>query len=638
MADLSVQIGADISAYKAAMTAAGQTAQQTADQIRNALNNANKNVDSLGNSAQSASMKFMQMRSGMSAARDGALAFVVGGQRADMMLMAMTHHINSLVNETGSLGGAFKSMGNSLLGVGGVLLALTLAFEVYEKTTKKAKDTTVDYVSTLNSVRQATLKGQQDGQTEITRLQVLYKATQDHTLSLKDRNLAYDELEKKYPQFFTNAEREKTLLGENAKGYTALANAILAAAMAKAYEAQIGLNSNRIFEDQNKGNDLLVKQAALQKEVANAQKNIAESNKYVGGNGQAGNSYDPAVLARSTLELEKNKKAVEDLNADITKLNADNAKLSNLSLGAEQKAGFKTTPEDSSKTPKDAKTELAQLEEQLRKLQSAEDDVILKGHVPDLLNPTKLEHSIEQLTAVIAHVKELNSEIGNFHGEAKSLSFTGNKGADSVANVQTTGMDVDKGNIDDLQKMAKAYIALNQEKNRSLALSKQYNDENKEDAKTLKDLTRTIGQGLMNAFELALSGQESFLSAFGGFIVKLIEKLIAAAIAAAALAALLSLTGFGVAMGASAGFGSLFGTLSGLGGITAHAQGGIFTQPTIGMFGEAGAEAIVTPKHLQDFAGTSGGSQHITIEPMMIGSDLFYKQRVRSDKYVGRTK
>lgn len=609
MPDLSVSVGADLSAYKAGMSEAGNIAKSASSDISNALAQTATATNNLGGSALSASMKFQQMRSGMSAARDGTLAFVVGGQRADMMLLAMGHHISSLVNETGSLKGAFVSMGQSLLGVGGAILAITLAFELYEKSTKAAKEANIDYVSTLNSVRQATLKGQQDGQSEVTRLQVLYKATQDHTLSLKDRNLAYDELEKKYPQFFTNADREKTLLGENTKGYNLLADAIKAAAMAKAYENQIGVNSNRQFEDQQKMLDEQKKRASMLE-----------------------------IDKMETNDFNKSLKTEADLKTDILKLDQQNNQLSKLALGSEQKAGFKTTPEDSSKTPKDAKTELAQLEEQLRKLQSAEDDVILKGHVPDLLNPTKLEHSIEQLTAVIAHVKELNSEIGNFHGEAKSLSFTGNKGADSVANVQTTGMDVDKGNIDDLQKMAKAYIALNQEKNRSLALSKQYNDENKEDAKTLKDLTRTIGQGLMNAFELALSGQESFLSAFGGFIVKLIEKLIAAAIAAAALAALLSLTGFGVAMGASAGFGSLFGTLSGLGGITAHAQGGIFTQPTIGMFGEAGAEAIVTPKHLQDFAGTSGGSQHITIEPMMIGSDLFYKQRVRSDKYVGRTK
>lgn len=618
MADLNVTVGADLSQYKAGMSEAGNIAKTASSDITQSLAQTATATNNLGGSALSASMKFQQMRSGMSAARDGALAFVVGGQRADLMLMAMTHHINSLVNETGSLKGAFQSMGQSLLGAGGAILAITLAFELYEKSTHKAKEATVDYVSTLNSVRQATLKGQQDGQSEVTRLQVLYKATQDHTLSLKDRNLAYDELEKKYPQFFTNADREKTLLGENTKGYNLLADAIKAAAMAKAYENQIGVNSNRQFEDQQKMLDEQKKRASMLQ-----------------------------IDKMETNDFNKSLKTEADLKTDILKLDQQNNQLSKLALGSEQKAGFKTTPEDSAKKPKDAKTELAQLEEQLRKLQSAEDDLILKGHVPELLNPTKLEHSIEQLTAVIAHVKELNSEIGNFHGEAKSLSFTGNKGADSVANVQTTGMDVDKGNIDDLQKMATAYIALNQQKNRAVVLSKEYKDSTKLEDTELKKLESTIGQGFNNALMSALSGTQNFFTAMGQFLLKLLEQLAAAVIEALILATILSIvSGGATAVGGLSIMGELSTGLSGFGSgaqmgaglLTKHAQGGIFTQPTIGMFGEAGAEAIVTPKHLQEFAGTSGGSQHITIEPMMIGPDLLYKQRVRMDKYVGRTK
>src|SRR6185503_7780402 len=50
------------------------------------------------------------------------------------------HHINSLVNETGSFGGAMKAMGSALMGPGGIILGLTAAFELFQHFSKGEND------------------------------------------------------------------------------------------------------------------------------------------------------------------------------------------------------------------------------------------------------------------------------------------------------------------------------------------------------------------------------------------------------------------------------------------------------------------------------------------------------------------
>lgn len=604
------------------------------------INNTNKTLTELGGNTLSNSMKFQQMRSGLSAMRDGTLAFAIGGQRADMMLMAMGHHITSLVNETGSLGGALKALGSSLGGVGGAILLLTIAYEIYEHSTKKAKETTEDYVKTLDSVRQASLKGQQDGASEITRLQVLYTATQNHALSLKDRNLAYDELERKYPKFFTNAEREKTILGENSKAYMQLANSILAAAMAKAYEEQIGTNSKRDYENVQKINDQLkiqaTNQAAINKEVATLQKMYPEMPK-----DELLTLYGDRLIGYKS-NIEAAALAISHLTTDSKKLNEQNIQLATMAGTEEQKSGFKTAGEDSKtdKTKK-TKTQLQELEDQLKKLQSQEDDLILHGYVPDMLKPTTLEHTIVQITAMIDKVKELNSEItkGADPNNKTTIHAVQNLSKETPLQNQTIA-----GDPNVLKNMKAMVKARGEEVHMIMAASvaqSDYNAELKIGQKIGQDLIKTFGEGLMTAFQSAISGTQNFVSAMGHFLEQLIEKLIAAAIAAEVLSILLDATGFGTALGMSASsqsFTGLFSQLAGFGSVSKHADGGIFTRAHVGMFGEAGPEAIVTPKHLQEFANVSGNnSNNMQLEPVVLGPALYLKWKTRSDKFNGRT-
>lgn len=100
----------------------------------------------------------------------------------------------------------------------------------------------------LNDLATARLKGVQSAQQELTHLRLLYKATQDDTLSKKERNKAADELQKKYPTILGNISNEAILAGRAADKYKELASSIIEAAKARAYEEKIVENEKEILK------------------------------------------------------------------------------------------------------------------------------------------------------------------------------------------------------------------------------------------------------------------------------------------------------------------------------------------------------------------------------------------------------
>ena len=83
---------------------------------------------------------------------------------------------------------------------------------------------------------------------ERSELDVLYKATQDHTRSLKERNAAADELQKRYPKYFENLTNEAILAGNASGAYKQLTENILKAAQARAAQDKITKNYERMFQ------------------------------------------------------------------------------------------------------------------------------------------------------------------------------------------------------------------------------------------------------------------------------------------------------------------------------------------------------------------------------------------------------
>lgn len=98
----------------------------------------------------------------------------------------------------------------------------------------KAKDATKELLSAEQEMALGIKKGMKDVANSTVKLDVLYKATQDHTRSLKDQNAAVDELQKMYPAYFANLSNDEILAGKAKEAYVQLREELVANAIARA--------------------------------------------------------------------------------------------------------------------------------------------------------------------------------------------------------------------------------------------------------------------------------------------------------------------------------------------------------------------------------------------------------------------
>ena len=119
----------------------------------------------------------------------------------------------------GTTGGALKALGSSLIGAGGLGLAVGLASSLLvvfgdklfasgnaakeqANKLKEAREALNDYVDSLNDVEQARVKGLQSAQQELVHLKTLYEASQNVNIPLANRKKIVDELQEQYPKYF----------------------------------------------------------------------------------------------------------------------------------------------------------------------------------------------------------------------------------------------------------------------------------------------------------------------------------------------------------------------------------------------------------------------------------------------------
>lgn len=162
--------------------------------------------------------------------------------------------------------------------------------------------------------------GAKQSAAERVKLDILYKATQDHTRSLKERNDAADELQRKYPQYFGNLSNEAILAGNAATAYQSLTDNILKAAQARSAMKIIEDNYNKIYQ--------------LQKAI-NADTNWTNRNREktkegtasvtaVIGSSITGYTQTGEVLTEEAIEYNRRKKALKENTEAVNALKATN--------------------------------------------------------------------------------------------------------------------------------------------------------------------------------------------------------------------------------------------------------------------------------------------------------------------------
>ena len=246
---------------------------------------------------------------------------------------------------------------------------------------------------------------------EISRLRILYSATQDVTRSERERNKAADELQKIYPRYFANLTNEAILAGNAASAYDSLTQALIRAGQAKASEDIIADYTKQDWQLQRAMNADTNWTNRNREEYREAKERQAEYNKWVRENTARQGSnlvkwglgmyYDStedgkliAEFERRTAELEKNAKK----RADIQKNIESAAKSVNVTDYITGGGGEKET-KDTGKSARDYQDELADARIRAQqKLEAARISVMQEGiRKRQALARQELDESLAQI-------------------------------------------------------------------------------------------------------------------------------------------------------------------------------------------------------------------------------------------------
>ena len=622
MADLNLTIGVDATQYNQGLQQAGRTATQTASVMSQAAATIARTSTQAGGAVAAASNRGAYALTNLSrVAQDAPFGFIA----IQNNISPLVDSFGALVRESGSVGGALRSLTSSLIGPAGIGLAIAVAtsaityFIQSQQGAKKAIDSIKDSTDAAKSAFKTLDDSYATAVKNVDELRINVKLAKDGFISKKDVVKEYnDTLGKTIGQVKTLDQVEQSLT-KNADAYIQmmLYKAAATSALTQAAEKAVEIAKKQATPDEESAPFIL--------------------------SGLKGGKYDAdykrsAQIARdeATKEDKKDKTLLESIAADFQKKAAEISK----------KSGFKSfLGDEKTDSSKQAKTGFELLQDQIKKIEDELENSIIAGKTTSDNTDTPLVRKLNAAKKALEDYKASFDKVQQGLPSARNTKSTGNVIYDSIGRgLDIAGVGGKKfGQPDDLKNMQKTVKAMNDLNNLRASGSrgqKEYNDGLKDEQKTLQGITNVIGGGLTNAFASALSGGQSFFSAMGQFLVQLIERLIAAAAAAAILAALLSVTSFGSSAAAgAASFGGLFGQLSGLKGlIPGHADGGITSRAHLAMVGEGRErEAIMPLSKLNQFVQTNGGGMADgKIVGILRGPDLLLQYQ-RAQKSKSRT-
>jgi len=580
-AQLSVELTAKIDALRDGFNQAVKEAGKWDSATQKALNDVDKGFEKLANDVERSSNTVSKSlaKAAVASATSGK-AIVKGSDQAAFALtnlgrvaqdapfgfVGIQNNLNPLLEsfqrlqkETGSSSLAFKALTSQLLGPAGFGFALSLvgsAIVIYQqyqqranKETSNAKKVTEDYISTLDQVTQARLKGSQGATKELTDLKLLYGAYTNANLSLTTRQSAYKQLQEAYPQYFGNLKFEQQVSEKTRESYDKLTTSILATAKARAAADIITKNSNRQLENEQKINDLLVgydRERAISAKALNQLKDPKLAAAAIGLADRAAKAEErTAVIAEQIRNLKTDTNILTERNLNLVQYTNEQ-----LEKGAKLQGSFGSAIEKAVKVkPKLERTNnntLGNLPELL-----GFGDLSKPFLIQPRLKIKPLVTGLNELTEIANNAEAAIDKIVSLPGIVNLTSSTLGKSFEAMGEALAQGGDV--------------VLAAGQVLQSAFA-----------------DLLSALGQQFitMGAAKVAAG---ILATPFGG-------KLIADGAGLIALGAGLSLGG-GLVKGAGKGKSS--------GGVTAFANGGVISGPTLGLMGEyAGAKSdpeVVAP-------------------------------------------
>lgn len=175
-------------------------------------------------------------------------------------ITATVEAFGHLKQSTGSTGGALKALAGSIIGSGGILLAVSLVTSAltYMSQNNITVGDVLDKLSgnfdnlkkAMTDVNNEAIKS---SGAEIASMNALVSVASNEINSRKERLDAVKKLQEEYPAYFGNLSKEQILSGDVANAVRAISFALIQKAKAQILATKIGENDLKILELQQKG-------------------------------------------------------------------------------------------------------------------------------------------------------------------------------------------------------------------------------------------------------------------------------------------------------------------------------------------------------------------------------------------------
>jgi hypothetical protein len=342
---LSVEIGADITDFEKKIKEVEFDIKELSKvkldrlklgldttEINSQIKDAKANLNSLKTSVKDTGQTFASAAPKVANAGNTLTQFSRIAQDAPFGIIGIGNNITAtaesfanLKNQTGSTGGALKALASSLAGTGGILLGvslLTTGLTLLSQSGLTVGDV-IDKITGNFDEFGATIKkisidaAKSSGQ-EIAGLNALVSVAQDEVNSRKDRLIAVEELQSKYPGYFANLTKEQILTGDLTAVTKELSKAIIARAEASAIADKIGELAAKKLDLQIQKEKELIDLQKAQTNVKQANENLKIANNIAGAGQRAAGAAGALALSASR---------VKDLNEQILAIQTQQDKL-----------------------------------------------------------------------------------------------------------------------------------------------------------------------------------------------------------------------------------------------------------------------------------------------------------------------
>ncbi len=290
--------------------------------LRKELANLKKEQKEVGNSFDGASKKVANGGNALMQfsriAQDAPFGIAGIGNNITATAEAFGH----LQKQTGSTGAALKAVAGSILGSGGILLAVSLVTtgltymaqqgisveDVFDKLTGT-------FDENASALKKASIEGAKAASEEIISLNALASVAQNENLTRKERLIAVEKLQSAYPAYFGNLSKEAILTGDITTVVNELTKALIQKSIAEKLSSDSADIQLKIFEAnakllnaKNKTSELEIK---LAKDLAEAQKSVGNSAAQLA-----------TIRAKGVNSINDSKEAEQEARNEIIKGNA----------------------------------------------------------------------------------------------------------------------------------------------------------------------------------------------------------------------------------------------------------------------------------------------------------------------------